>query len=185
MQNLWADMSVADWHRSQIRYECVSILILLYTSFPSPHIWQNLDWSHPRSFKRRSILVSSAYVHSQLRCVGGGDAFWTPVTGSVLYVFSSFSVFVLRSFVPFFSDFSKMLTGQRQRHYATRGLHFNSTESLFLLTFDFWALRCVTWGHSPDLITLRSFKVWASQSITFITLINHFCPGWSCFVADL
>lgn len=28
---------------------------------PFPHVWQNLDWSRPRSFKRRSILVSCAW----------------------------------------------------------------------------------------------------------------------------
>lgn len=28
---------------------------------PFPHVWQNLNWSRPRSYKRRSIVVSSAW----------------------------------------------------------------------------------------------------------------------------
>lgn len=58
---------------------------------PFPHVWQNLDWSHPRSFKRRSIVVSSAWEGCSVTAAMGEDPLF-PLTLSLLS--SSICVFV-------------------------------------------------------------------------------------------
>lgn len=63
---------------------------------PFPHVWQNLDWSRPRSFKRRSILVSCAWegcsFHNSHVGRGGGSFFFLILFPATLLLLPSVCV---------------------------------------------------------------------------------------------
>lgn len=133
-----------------------------------PHIWQNLDWSHPRSFKRRSILVSSACIHSHQATCGGGSPFYYPNKSPGPFHFQLFVHVCLRQCVShLLFKFQRIWTGRTTMLRYRRVTSEHSTQSLFSLTFHFWPLA-VTCGHFPDQITLRAFKIWASPSIRVV-----------------
>lgn len=69
---------------------------------PFPHVWQNLDWSNPRSFKRRSIVVSSAWEGCSFsQQPWGGGIFFFPTT---LSLFTS-SIYVCLKWLCFYLVF--------------------------------------------------------------------------------
>lgn len=135
-----------------------------------PYIWQNLDWSHPRSFKRRSILVSSACIHSQQPRVLGEVVFY-PSNRLCPFYFHLFVYVCLRSCASHL-----LLNVNRLDAHVT--LQEGYTALWVFVLSKLWLLipRC---HLSPTLRGMRLFSrpnyLWIFQN--FSIPINQSCPA--------
>lgn len=89
---------------------------------PFPHVWQNLDWSHPRSFKRRSIVVSSAWEGLFCHSSHGGGSFHPTYTLTPYFFHLCVCVFEVVMFVSWIEaenvNRDKFSCGTRRHHVA-------------------------------------------------------------------
>lgn len=76
----WFRIVLTNWHLFVLHNHRIRLLCCTNTVPPLlsslPRVWQNLDWSKPRSFKRRSIVVSSAWIGCSVTASMGADGCW-------------------------------------------------------------------------------------------------------------